>query len=412
LSSTAERLDRNLRLYAWFLPLSRVYFWTPVFFLYLSERFSVSEVLQLEALYYLVVVLVEVPSGYFSDRVGRRATLLISGSVSAAAYALFLGGGTSFAVFACAEVAQAVGYAFLSGTDTSLHYDTLSGVGREDEFATREARLARNGFWAASAAALVAGVAGMWDLRIPYLLALLNALALTALALGFFEPPRHSSELVGSFARQLAKCAGYLQKPFLLWLFAYFLLKITMEHIPYEFAQPYLAVVLGERLGELRFTPLASGALVAAIAFVAAFASDRSVALRNTLGLGGALLAVGGMQLGLMAVMAAVLSPWVVPLLCLRSVQAAVANPLINAAVAPAVSRDVRATYLSLHSLAGRLGYSVVLFGLGFMAGSNSATDPGVLRTLLQAGAMLSFVGLVALASTRGALTRGQVAGS
>jgi MFS family permease len=410
LSGTAERLDRNLRLYAWFLPLSRVYFWTPVFFLYLSERFSMSEVLQLEALYYLVVVLVEVPSGYFSDRVGRRATLLISGAVSALAYALFLVGGTSFVIFACAEVALAVGYAFLSGTDTSLHFDTLSGVGREEEFAAREARLARNGFWAASAAALAAGAAGMLDLRIPYALALLNALALTLLALGFFEPHRHVSELAGSFGRQLAKCAGYLRKPFLLWLFAYFLLKITMEHIPYEFAQPYLAIVLGERLGELRFTPLASGALVAAIAFVAAFASDRSLALRSSLGLGGALLAVGGLQLGLIAVMAAVLSPWVVPLICLRSVQAAVANPLLNAAIAPAVSRDVRATYLSLHSLGGRLGYSAVLFGLAAVAGHDSATDPAMLRRLLEASALLCLVGLLALALTRHTLARGQLA--
>lgn len=37
-----------------------------------------SRVLRLEAIYYIAVVFLEVPSGYFSDRFGRRQTLLIA----------------------------------------------------------------------------------------------------------------------------------------------------------------------------------------------------------------------------------------------------------------------------------------------------------------------------------------------
>jgi MFS family permease len=37
-----------------------------------------SRVLRLEAIYYIAVVILEVPSGYFSDRFGRRQTLLIA----------------------------------------------------------------------------------------------------------------------------------------------------------------------------------------------------------------------------------------------------------------------------------------------------------------------------------------------
>lgn len=75
MSSSAER---NLKLYPWYAALLHAHFWFPVFFLYFNSKFSLAEVLRLEAIYYAAIVLFEVPSGYFSDVVGRRATLLIA----------------------------------------------------------------------------------------------------------------------------------------------------------------------------------------------------------------------------------------------------------------------------------------------------------------------------------------------
>lgn len=389
------------------MPVSRIYFWTPVFFLFFSERFTVSEVLALESIYYACVVLLEVPSGYFSDRVGRRWTLLISTLATSAAFVLFLGAGESFAIFVMAQLAKAIGYAFLSGTDTSMHYDTLAGLGRESDFAHREARFTRNGFAGAAAAAVCAGLVGSIDLRIPYFLSLLTALATLVIALRFLEPPRFAGGLAEPFLGQVGLCLSLLRRPFLLWLFVYFLLKITTEHIPYTFAQPYLMAVLGENVGELRRTPIASGFLLGVIAWVGAFAASRSVWLKDRFGLGATLLAAGCLQWFLIAAMAVALSPWVVPLLFLRSVQAAIANPLINAAVAPQVPQGQRATYLSLHSLGGRLGYSVVLLGLSRIAAGGDPNNPEVLATVLLASTLLAGVGLLALAWTSSAVTRG-----
>jgi len=86
-------------LYPWYIVFSRTMAWLPVFFLFFSQHLSLEQVLQLEALYYLSVVLLEVPSGYFSDAIGRRPTLLISSIALALAYAVFLIG-DNFPVFA------------------------------------------------------------------------------------------------------------------------------------------------------------------------------------------------------------------------------------------------------------------------------------------------------------------------
>ena len=78
MAAASEALERNLRLYAWHQLTAGTLFWGPIFFFYFSERFPVEQVLQLASIYYLSVVLLEVPSGYFSDRISRVATLRIS----------------------------------------------------------------------------------------------------------------------------------------------------------------------------------------------------------------------------------------------------------------------------------------------------------------------------------------------
>ncbi len=98
--------------------------WIAVFFLYMSQVLPMAQVIQLSAIYYLSVFALEVPSGYFSDRFGRRVTLLISASSMVIANICFLIGG-SFGWFAVAQFFLAAGIAMQSGTDIALHYDSL-----------------------------------------------------------------------------------------------------------------------------------------------------------------------------------------------------------------------------------------------------------------------------------------------
>jgi hypothetical protein len=63
--------------------------------------------------------------------------------------------------------------------------------------------------------------------------------------------------------------------------------------------------------------------------------------------------------------MAVVASPWLLPVLALRSTQTAAASVIVAAASAPHLAKSLRATFLSLGSLAGRLAYGLVLLGLG-----------------------------------------------
>ena len=61
-----------------------------------ASKFSISEVLLLESVYYIAVVILEVPSGYVSDRMGRRPTLMAAAALLGLSYILFFLGDSFF----------------------------------------------------------------------------------------------------------------------------------------------------------------------------------------------------------------------------------------------------------------------------------------------------------------------------
>jgi MFS family permease len=405
--SSEAALERSLRLYSAYVPLSRLYFTAPVWFLYFSERFPVDRVLQLEAIYYFAVVILELPSGYLSDRLSRTRVLQTSALAAVVSSALFVFGGQSFAFFALAQIAFATSYSFSSGTDTAYHYDTLVGLGRGGEYAGREAWIVRNGLLATAAAALCGGLAGSFDLRLAYLIGLLVGFATLAVTLGFGEPPREGTVSGGRGPlRKLRDCFAQLRRPVLAWLFFYVLLQTSLEHVPYEFLQPYVALVLGEEAGTVQQTPLVVGVLAAAVAAVGSLAAAASLRLRRRLGVAGSLLAVTGLQATLIAVMGSVVHAAVVPLLLLRSVHPAVSSVLVRAEITPRIPQELRATYLSIHSLGGRLGFSLVLLVLSVLAGEGAAADADTLGSVLRGCTVLAVLGWGLLMLTRRALRR------
>ena len=156
--------------------------------------------------------------------------------------------------------------------------------------------------------------------------------------------------------------------------------------------------------GAVQNTPLVVGVLSSVVAVVGSLAAANSLRLRSAFGITGALLGVTALQALLISLMSAVVHVAVIPLLLLRSVHPAVSNVLVRAEITPRIPQQLRATYLSLHSLGGRLGFSAVLFSLSVLVGEGQKPEAETLSTLLRACALLAAVGLAWLAITSRAL--------
>ena len=355
-------LERNVELYRLLqIPTSGM-FWLPTVFLYFIAQFGLADALRLQAAYYFAVVVFEVPSGWLSDRLGRVLTLRITAIAWIGAQLLFLLSNESVSLALGGQILLALGFASLSGTDVTFHYESLEALGRAAEFEASEGHARRNGLLAKGAAAIVGGALGLIDLRLPFAASLIGAAGQAMLAWGLTEPPRRAA--AERFDRQLARTLGYLKKPLLAWLTFYVLAKVIMEHLASEMTSPYLVEVLGKGVSDLDNAPLILGLLAASSAMLGAAVVRRTPQLRAATGLIGGLVTLAILPTAIVLAMALATSAWVIPLFALRSIQSSMAPVLIAGAANERVEQHHRATFLSLSSLGGRLSYSAVLLGL------------------------------------------------
>jgi MFS family permease len=95
-----------------------------------SRGLTMQEIFSLQALFALAVLLGEVPSGYLADLVGRRHTLVI-GAVAAGIGNTLLAFASDFWSLAAYEVALAIAFSLISGSDIAMLYDTEVALATE-----------------------------------------------------------------------------------------------------------------------------------------------------------------------------------------------------------------------------------------------------------------------------------------
>ena len=86
-------MSRNVALYPWFKFFQNLIFWQAVWFLYFQNTLSAAEAIALYAVYDIATTCLEVPSGYMSDRLGRRRTLIMASLAAILGSALLAIGG-------------------------------------------------------------------------------------------------------------------------------------------------------------------------------------------------------------------------------------------------------------------------------------------------------------------------------
>ena len=121
---TPTQLRRNVRVTLVLSFFQMFMVLMPVIVLFFESRgLSMSQVLLLQAWFAALVLLLEVPSGYIADLLGRKRTLIAGTFFGAVGHSLlvFMEGFWQLAVF---EACLAVGFSLISGADLAFLYDT------------------------------------------------------------------------------------------------------------------------------------------------------------------------------------------------------------------------------------------------------------------------------------------------
>ncbi len=354
------------------MALSGAYFWLAIFFLYFESKLSIGDVLRIEAIYYFSVFLLEVPTGYFSDKFGKVRSLRISAALFLISYGLFFSA-QGFWTFAIAQVFLAGGIAFQSGTDTAFHYASLVEIDEQTSYGKRESKIGAVLNFTGGLAAFAGGVIGMFALKWAYGLSAFTALGAFLITLFIFREP--TSERKGiHFGQQLSDIAGSLANPTLKFLFFASLSMTILIHIPYEYYQIFIAkLISASELSKLTYINATwMNGLHAALAMtIGGFFAAYSTEIKDRFGVKLSVLLSLLIITTIIFLMSSFLTWWVVLIVIFRSAPNAFLAPILNSEIVPRLEAHLRATYLSVQSMAGRFGFALVLIALSFIEENN-----------------------------------------
>lgn len=369
-------MARDLRLFYAFRLLATSYLWVPTFVHFMLERGLVfGEIMQLAAIYSLVVIVLEAPTGAFADRMGRRESMM-AGTLAMVASCLIFYNAHDFPTFVVAEVFAAVSMTLCSGADSAYLFDLLHENGRGAEYAHYEGRASAWHHAGNGLAFFFGGVLGSFDLALPYLAT--AGVAAAAFVIALFmrrerrEPAAREPEqpsLVDSarqYLRHMRLSAGdVVRGRKLAWVIAYSALVFVLLKATVWVYQPYLK---GQG-----FAIFEIGIVYTGVALVAAVFSHRADSMRRSIG-------EHRLMWGLLAVLSVsflalpgVPTHWVISLLVVQAVAMGVYSPLVKVMINREIpSSDRRATVLSVESIVRRAFTGIVLLAAG-LYGPHSA---------------------------------------
>jgi MFS family permease len=321
---------------------------------------SLSEILLLQALFSLATLIMEFPSGYLSDRLGYRFSLNLACLFGITGWATYTFAG-SFAGVLIAEIQLGISYAFISGADSALLYETLRHEGKEEEYAKHDGRMTAWAQAGEAAGAIGAGALYAWFPLLPFLLQIgvwISALIVCRNLKDIPAAKRHT-------ASHLREAFGIARKAFLLKPgLRYSILLAAMlglaSFYPVWLIQPYMQSIN---------VPLVwFGPIWAVANLCVSFGSLLSHRIQYHLGARGtsllllSLIAIGYTGLAFNQLI------WGFAFYFLLTIMRGIQGPFLRLALQKQSERHERASILSLKSLTFRLGFVITAPLIGMMA--------------------------------------------
>ncbi len=333
-----------------FLPIAPV-----LILFYTANGLNPTQIFTIQAVFHLAVLLLEVPSGYLADVIGRKKTLVFGSIFFPLGLALYAVG-RNFTAFIFAEMVLAVSVSMRSGCDSALLFDSLKQLGRNGEYKRYEGKCALVARTGTAVSSVAGGLLAAIFLRLPFLVNVGSALFMPPLALALAEPEREKRPGKNPMRDILHICRYCLQQPHIrpVVLFCGLLMASNLTAL-----WAYFLLYQGLGIGVGWF-----GVLFAVFQLAGALGGSRSHAFCGRFGAKAPLLLALLTPL-FFFLMGAFPSFWLLPLVPANAFLWNLAYPVLLERLNLAVSSDVRATVLSLAAMAGSVIFIVVspLFG-------------------------------------------------
>jgi len=182
--------ESNLRrayLYQFFMNFQ---LWWPIWVVYLQDKrgLSLTQITALDSVFWLIIVVAQVPAGAIADRWGRKGALIL-GALFLSAGVLVFGLADSYLLILISYAGWALGLTFQTAGDSAFLFDSLKALGRPQEFQKVFGR-----YWGVASVGVIGGLllgaplAAATDLSLPIVVSAGIALLAAGVAVSLKEP--------------------------------------------------------------------------------------------------------------------------------------------------------------------------------------------------------------------------------
>jgi len=161
-----------------------------IFFAKITGSYTIA--MSVLALATIVKAITDIPTGIFSDKVGRKNTLALGSfftTLGIACYAFAEGS----VLLLIGAVFSGLGQSLFSGNNNALLYETLKAIGQEDKYHHYQGRISSMFQFALGLSALTATIFTHEGLRFLFILGIIPQFAATIISLFFVEPKVHDA---------------------------------------------------------------------------------------------------------------------------------------------------------------------------------------------------------------------------
>lgn len=182
------KLHKNIKLLAWFNFLLDFRFYSPIAIIYftkVSGSFALG--MSVFSLTMLSSALFEVPTGFYSDMIGRKKTL-VWGALMSVVSVIFYAVGGSFLILAIGGIIEGIARAFYSGNNEAFLLDSLAESDQEEKYSQYLGATSSMFQWALAISALLGGIIASISLSLVMWLSLIPATLGFMISLRMLEP--------------------------------------------------------------------------------------------------------------------------------------------------------------------------------------------------------------------------------
>lgn len=374
------KLHKNIRLLAWFNFFLEFRLYAPVAIIYFSKvTGSYALGMSVFSVAMLASAIFEVPTGVFSDMIGRKKTVVF-GAVASLLSVLFYAWGGNYLILLVGAVVEGLARSFYSGNNDSLLHDTLLETKQTKQYAEFKGKTDSVMQVALGIAAVVGALIAHWSFPLVMWLSVLPAFVGLVVSFSLIEPKIIEKEKGNIYAHLRKAVDGFRKNNKLRTLSIASVISYAGSESSYQFSSAFIQTLWPIwAIGVYK-------ALTNTGAAVSLYFSGRLIER-----FGEYKLWITGKSYSLVASTLSLVFPTVASplIMATSSVFYGTSSVASNTLKQAEYTQEQRSTMASLNSLLGSIAFAVVSFCLGLAA---DLLTPAKALLILKVFALVSLI--------------------